>query len=143
MRRAGFPNIIKIILSLMLVHVIILINNIKFPAFFLLGLIQIEGIDAELILLVLLFSAVLLMYGNVKRYARAHILTKWFYSILAINYLLTIIASFFFSEDFSGFLGRIYGTNVYSGYIALTVLGFLLCFTIAVVVEHHRLEYVN
>lgn len=104
------------------VNLALLLSYLREPFFVLSGLFFFESITATTIVLVLIFINVLgatMILRHKKHYFR---LTKALVVFLAINSIVNLFALVFVSSDMAGFFMRVFGENIFSGFVVVQIL---------------------
>jgi hypothetical protein len=116
------PNIIKFCVTLFFIDLILILNHLKKPYFVIGGIIYIENIIATIIILVISLIILYLGYNILKLNKSVFNISRYFFIFLIINSIINLIASIFLTKDMAGFLSRVFGEDVFVGYILVQLM---------------------
>ena len=111
------PNILRTILLLVFVDLALLMNYIRKPHFILTGLFFFDSVFATVIALLLMFLCILIGIQLYRLKKSVYKLSLFYTRILLWNSIITLAFAVFIYDDMAGFLLRIFGANVFFGFI--------------------------
>lgn len=106
---------IRIIVLLMFLSILLLLPQYPNPHFILSGIFFIEGIEASLIVSLIISAVILIGFFVFKGYRKSYYPLIFLYAFLGINGIINIIFSYIFTKDLSGFFLRLFNDSGFLG----------------------------
>ena len=132
------PDIIKSAVILVFIEQALVLSYLRKPHFILAGLFFIEGNYATLLIIVLSFAIIYIGYRIIRQQKKAYRMTRYLSMFFILNSLINLIAMIFISSDMAGFLTRIFGEDVFSGFVFIQILFLLTSLGLFITIKRSR-----
>jgi len=116
---------IRLAVILVFIDIALILNYLRDPYFILVGVFYLDSFMATVLVLALLFAAILIGYRILRRYTVFY-LAKYFAYFFIANSIINLVLTVFVADDMAGFLQRIIGSDVLSGFILIQVFFLLI-----------------